>query len=172
MENWYVIQVRSGLEEKIKRSCEILISEEILQECFIPKYKCTKKFKGVWDVVEAKLFPGYIFLVSDEPNFLFQELKRVPEVTKLLGKYGQDIFPLNKDEIIFLKSFGETDHIVNLSTGYIEGDKIKVTNGPLINKEGLIKKIDRHKRIAYIELDFLGHSVDAKVGLEIIKKNN
>ncbi len=172
MSNCYVIQVRSGLEEKIIKSCQLLISDTVLIECFVPKYKRVKKIRGFWDEVEEKLFPGYIFMISDDANKLFQELKKVPEITKLLGKYGQDIFPLNEDEIVFLKSFGKDDHIVNMSIGYIEGDKIFVSGGPLKNKEGIIKKVDRHKRLAFIEVEFLGQITNAKVGLEIIKKND
>lgn len=171
MQNWYVIQVRTGIEDKIVKSCEMLISKDILMECFIPMYRCTKKYRGNWETMEAKLFPGYVFLISNEPNRLFQELKKIPDITKLLGKYGQDIFPLNEDEVIFLKSFGQEEHLVDISSGHIEGDKIIVQSGPLMNREGLIKKIDRHKRLAYIELEFLGQTVNAKVGLEIIKKN-
>ncbi|MEG2506006.1 MAG: KOW motif-containing protein, partial [Carnobacterium sp.] len=63
------------------------------------------------------------------------------------------------------------DHVVDMSVGYIIGDKIIVRDGPLKGKEGSIKKIDRHKRIAFIEVEFLGEVRETKVGLEIITKN-
>lgn len=170
MENWYVIQVRTGSEEKIIQSCELLVSKTSLQECFLPKYKHVKKIRGFWEEVEENLFPGYLFMISDDVNQLFQELKQIPDLTKLLGKFGQDIFPLSEDEIAFLKSFGKEDHIVDMSVGYIEGDKIIVTSGPMKGKEGLIKKVDRHKRLAFIDVEFLGQIRNAKVGLEIIRK--
>lgn len=44
-ENWYVIQVRTGKEEKIKNTCEKLISRDILEECFIPKCIRLKNIK-------------------------------------------------------------------------------------------------------------------------------
>lgn len=170
MENWYVIQVRTGSEEKIINACDLLVSKEALKECFLPKYKRVKKIRGFWNEVEEKLFPGYVFMISDDVNVLFQELKRIPDLTKMLGKYGQEVFPLSEDEVVFLKSFGKEEHIVDMSIGYIEGEKIIVTSGPMQGKEGLIKKIDRHKRLAFIEVDFLGQIVNAKVGLEIIRK--
>lgn len=171
MEKWYVIQVRTGSEEKIKQACEYQIAKQYLKECFIPKYARLKKIQGKWDDVYETLFGGYVFMISDDVNGLFAELKSIPALTKLLGKYGTDIFPLNDDEVIFLKSFGKEEHVVDMSIGYIEGDIIYVTKGPLMGKEGLIKKVDRHKRLAYIQVEFFGQVIDAKVGLEIIRKS-
>lgn len=36
--------------------------------------------------------------------------------------------------------------------------------------EGNIRRIDRHKRIAYLEIEMFGRTVEMKVGLEIIRK--
>lgn len=33
-----------------------------------------------------------------------------------------------------------------------------------------IRRIDRHKRIAYLEIEMFGRTVEMKVGLEIIRK--
>lgn len=170
MGNWYVIQVRTGSEEKIIHACQLLVSRQALKECFLPKYKRVKKIRGFWDEVEETLFPGYVFMISDDVHRLFQELKQIPDLTKLLGKYGQEVFPLCEDEVAFLKSFGKEEHVVDMSVGYIKGDKIVVTSGPMKNKEGLITKVDRHKRLAFIDVEFLGEIRSAKVGLEIIRK--
>lgn len=43
--------------------------------------------------------------------------------------------------------------------------------GPLIGLEGLITKIDRHKRIAYVDVELLGKLTRVQVGLEIISKS-
>lgn len=58
-----------------------------------------------------------------------------------------------------------------MSIGFIKGDIIHIVKGPLKHKEGLIVKIDRHKRIAYINLALFNEERIAKVGLEIISKN-
>ena len=127
-ENWYVIQVRTGKEEKIKNTCEKLISRDILEECFIPKCIRLKKYQGTWKEVDEVLFKGYVFMISD--------------------------------------------HIDELSQGYIEGDKINIISGPLVGYEGMIKKIDRHKRVAYIEVKLFDQITMVQVGLEIIGKSS
>lgn len=171
MEKWYVIQVRSLHEEKIKKNCEMQISKDILKECFIPKHKKLKKIRGKWTEVEEILFKGYIFLISDHPNELYLELKNIPDLTKMLGKHDNEIFPLYDEEVDFLKSFSNDYHIVEFSTGFIENDKIIITSGPLKDKEGIIRKINRHKRTALIEVDLFGKKTQAKVGLEIVSKS-
>ena len=71
---------------------------------------------------------------------------------------------------MFLTRFGGNSHIVDMSLGYIEGDIIKITNGPLMGYEGQIVKIDRHKRIAYIDISLFDQITRVQVGLEIISK--
>ena len=54
---------------------------------------------------------------------------------------------------------------------FFENDKIIINEGPLIGLEGLITKIDRHKRIAYVNVELLGKLTRVQVGLEIISKS-
>jgi transcriptional antiterminator NusG len=57
-----------------------------------------------------------------------------------------------------------------MSKGIIEGDHIIVESGPLKGYEGFIKKIDRHKRIAFIDVELFNTVTTVKVGLEIVSK--
>ena len=67
-------------------------------------------------------------------------------LTKLLGT-GGEVVPLSEDEVAFLLEFGGEKQVVEMSEDIIENSKVIVTDGPLQGKEGLIKKIDRHKHI-------------------------
>ena len=171
VEQWYVIQVRTGKEEWIVTCCMYMIKDPCLRKCFIPYSKQLRKVRGQWVEQTQVLFPGYVFMISDDPVQLYQVLKQIPDFTKMLGKDKEEIFPLSEDEVAFLKSFGEEEQIVDVSFGYIEGEQIVLEKGPLKGKEGLIRRIDRHKRIAEIEIEFLGELRKARVGLEIVRKN-
>ena len=166
---WYVIQVRSGNEADIVRQCQLLVKAEVLLECFIPYYEEMKRYRGQWHKEKGVLFPGYVFLVTEQVVELFHELKKVPELTKLLG-VGNEIVPLNENEVDFLKRFGKDKHLVEVSQGFIVNDRVVVTDGPLAGNEGLIKRIDRHKRKAYLEIPMFGRLVMAQVGLEVVEK--
>jgi transcriptional antiterminator NusG len=169
-DNWYAVQVRSGREEEIVKSCEILIKKDILKDCFIPKCKKMKKFKGTWKNVEEVLFKGYVFMITDYIDDLYNELKKITDFTKVLGNDGQEIYPIRTDEAIFLTRFGGEKHVVDMSFGYIEGDIIRITNGPLMGQEGNLVKIDRHKRLAYVDISLFDRITTIQVGLEIISK--
>lgn len=166
---WYVIQVRTGKEEEIKLQCERVVCQETLKRCFIPYYEQMKRYCGKWHKERRILFPGYVFLVSDDKERLHFELKKVIGLTKLIG-IGDEIVALKEEEVEFLTAFGKEEQIVEMSEGIIENDKVIVKKGPLKGNEGLIKKIDRHKRRAYLVLEMFGRTVEAQVGLEIVEK--
>ena len=168
--NWYVIQVKSGNEDKIAQACRLSIPKEILIESFVPKYRLQKKFKGKWHLIEDVLFKGYVFLISDHIQDLFYQLSNIHELTKLLGNDGNEIYPMTTQDVILLEKFMKEDYILDMSIGYIEGENVYISEGPLKGYEGLITKIDRHKRIAYLDISFMGQQLTTKVGLEIISK--
>lgn len=166
---WYVIQVRTGQEEKIKMQCQKNIASDVLRECFIPYYEEQKHIKGKWETQKKILFSGYVFLDTEEIMQLYADLKQVSGLTKLL-KTGEEVIPLTEKEMGFLDSFGGQKKIVSVSEGVIEHTKVIVNSGPLVGKEGYIKKIDRHKRKAFLEIPMFGKMQKIQVGLEIVSK--
>ncbi|KAJ48716.1 transcriptional antiterminator NusG [Clostridium tetanomorphum] len=166
---WYAVQVRTGEEEKIKLICNKMISNNVLEECCIPYYEKKIKYMGKWHITTEILFPGYIFMVSNHINDLLLDVKKIPKLIKILGD-GKEMIPLYDREIEFLMRFGKEDHLIKMSYGYIENDKIVITDGPMKDYEGTIKKIDRHKRKAIIEIEFFGRNIEVSVGVEIVRK--
>lgn len=171
---WYVIQVITGDEEQIVIQCRKRLGEDdsegaFLRRCFIPYTKRKRKYRGEWHMEQKILFPGYVFLVSDDPESLFLHLKRIQGLTRLLG-CGEEIVPISKQEESFLQKLGGESQVVEYSMGIIEQDEILVTSGPLQGMEGYIKKLDRHKRVAWVEIEMMGRTVEAQVGLEIVEK--
>lgn len=171
---WYVMQVRTGTEENICCQCQRLISSDTLERCFIPYYQQKKRFQGEWHIQERILFPGYVFLITQNLEKLVESLKKVIGMMKLIGT-GDEIVPLSEAEISLITKLGgkssSSESIVKISQGIIEGDQVHILSGPLKGLEGAIRKIDRHKRIAYLSVDMFNRIVDMKVGLEIVAKN-
>lgn len=166
---WYVIQVSTGKEEQILTMIKKYGVQEYIKECFIPKYERRKKYLGQWHQEEAVLFPGYIFVISEQAEELYQALKQIPQLTKLLG-VGERWTPMTKEDIEIVEMLSGKERLVKYSEGYIAGTKVIVTSGPLLGLEGMIRKIDRHKRLAWLEIELLGRKAEIQVGLEIIRK--
>lgn len=166
---WYVIQVRTGSEEKIKQQCERYIPFDILEQCIIPYYERMRRYEGEWHKEWKILFPGYVFLVSSDVDSLFFHLKNIFGLTKLIGT-GKEIVSLTENEITFIRRLGNDRELVEMSQGIMKGGRTIITEGPLMGLEGYIKRIDRHKRIAWLEIELMGQTVDTQVGLEILEK--
>lgn len=171
--NWYVIQVNTGNEHKLRD----MIVKHLDQtqtpyvDCFVPVVEYVRKSNQGYETKEKPMFPGYLFLISDPDSIkeIAACLKRVIGFTKILGA-SQEFIPLYPQEVEFLLGFSDNNHKVGLSSGFIENDEIIITKGPLVGKEGHIKKINRHKRIAEVELLFMGRTTRVQVPLEIITK--
>lgn len=167
---WYVMQVRTGTEENIRQQCMKKIGKEVLEYCFIPYYEKQRRFRGEWTTLKEILFPGYLFVATEEIEKLYKKMKTVIGFTRLLGT-GQEIVPLTEKEQNFIKKFIGEKYIVEMSKGIIERLQVRVMYGPLMGMEGYIKKIDRHKRKAWLELELFGRRQIIQVGLEIVAKS-
>lgn len=126
-----------------------------------------KRYQGKWHKEKTILFPGYILLVSGDEEKLYHRLKKVTGLT--IGT-GREIVPLDEAEVRSLREFGIEEQIVSMSKGIIENDKVMATTGPMKGNEELIRKIDRHKRRAYLEIEMFGRKIETQVGLEIVAR--
>ena len=167
---WYVMQVRTGTEESICRQCRNIIGSEVLERCFIPYYEEKKRYEGKWHTQEKILFPGYVFMITDKIEELSLWLRQVIGLTKLLGT-GKEIVPLTSDEEHWLLKIGGRKQKVEISEGIIGAGTLRITDGPLTGMEESIKRIDWHKRKAYLEVEMFGRVVEVQVGLEVVEKN-
>ena len=167
---WYVMQVTPGGENKTVQMCQHIVEDDYIEEIFVPEIEQMKRFKGEWHKVKKIMFPGYVFVSTEKELDLYENLKSVPTLTKIL-KTGEDITPVTPREEDFIKKLIGKEKIAEVSVGYLEGDKLIVTEGPLIGMEGLVKKIDRHKRIAILQMEMFGNLTEVTVGLEVLSKS-
>ena len=104
-------------------------------------------------------------MVSEDKEALFYELKNVMGLTKLLGT-GETIVPLSDEEVDFLIKFDGEEQMVEMSEGIIEMPGDCHMRPKVERNEGLIKKIDRHKRKAWLEIEMFGRTIEMQVGLK------
>ena len=171
---YYVIQVVSGMEDKVKEQIEVMVEKELYDDCFYPIRHVKKKIRGEWKKLREKLLPGYVFIVSSDIEELYLRLRYVPAFTKLLGKDGGQFVPLPEHEVEWLKKITGSigSHMeAGLSQIFVsEEDVVTILSGPLKDMEGYIKKIDLHRRIAKVEVDFMNQKTLLHLGIEMIEK--
>lgn len=166
---WYVIQTLGGQEEKTADMIRKMITPDFFEECFVPKRERLKKFQGTWNKVEEILFHGYAFVISERPEELYEELRRVPKLTKVLGRETSCFFALGEKEKSLIQEIGNPDHKTSLSKIMIEEEKrIQVIDGPLKGYTGNIVKVNLHKREVIIEVKFMGRKMELKMGISMV----
>ena len=177
---WYVIQVVAGQEDRmcqaIQKACEehdrtVAPSESVgLSECFTPKFRSQKKWRGTWRDVEYLLLPGYVIADVINPAKLVKAMRTVLGMCRLLTAEGAFI-PLDERERMWVESQTQKgDRVVPMSFGHREGGTLTVTDGPLKGREGEIVKVDRANSMAHLEFHVGQLCIKTKVGLGILPK--
>ncbi len=161
--------VRTGAEESIVQQCEKKTYLTVYWNVALSLIMKKRDISEEYGQYIKKFCSRICFVVTEKIEGLFIELQNVIGLTKLLG-IGDDIVPLREEEIQFLLTFGGEKQVVEMSEGIIEQSKVRVISGPLQGMEGCIRKIDRHKRKAYLEVEMFGRMQRVQVGLEIISK--
>lgn len=174
MKNYYVLFIKTGVEEKILQVLKMRLDSSLFFP-FIPKREKVFKRGGKVFLESEICFFGYIFIESElsPDDFavrIIPYIRMFDEIYRILSYSGKNDIALKEQEIISLKSLYGINYCIEKSVGFIEGEKIRVNSGPLVGKESMIKKINRHKREAIIEINFMGSLRYISVELEIIEK--
>ena len=142
---WYVIQVLSGWEQKVKEALEKRIQMEGMQETIsrilIPAENVSEVKSGKKKISKRKFFPGYILLqmdVTDESWYF------VTETNGVIGFAGQGRpVPLLEHEIEgILNQIEGKKEKVKPKIHFDKGENIKVTDGPFVNFSGVVDEVN------------------------------
>ena len=98
----------------------------------------------------------------------FNEWLRKQEIKKGLIKQLQydHVSALQKEEIQILSVLLNENHVLPMSYGHLENDKIVIDEGTLKGLESYIVKYDKRNRLASLDLFFLNQRWIAGVSLE------
>ena len=170
---WYVLFVKAGKERKV----EEYLNKQLNVEAgvpFIPLQEILFRRSGEVKKELRYLFPGYVFIESALAGEEFVKIinpliYKLSDIISLL-KYSDSEIAMKDDERQMLLNLCNNDHCIETSYGIIEGDKIQITSGPLIGMESVVKKINRHKREALIEIEIMGDVRTVSVALEVVDK--
>ncbi len=166
---WYVLQVAVGREEELCQKCKKAFLGKEATDIFVPKYVWMKKVKGVRKKEVSPLFFGYIFVESETPKALEKRLEVFQDVRPVC--IGDEFCPLKKEEEDFLRQFLGQEKIISFSVGYIVDGELKIVNdGILKDFTKKVKKINRHKRLAEVEVSLFGEKRTMLAGLEVKDK--
>lgn len=171
---WYVIQaLGNGDIDQVCDKCRTAMPEDLVPDLFVPKYICLKHYQKEWHEKLLPLFPDYFFLDTEQPTEVEERLKLLSRIMKPVC-VGKDFVPIYPEEQQFLEEMMDGQRVIRKSTGNLINGKFDIYAGPLrdAEKHRLIKKVDRHRRLADLEIRLLGTVKKVQVTLEIVKKIN
>lgn len=166
---WYALQVQTGQEEKVKALLNKRQPEQL--SCVVPR-RCLKERKqGIWKEVKRILFPGYVLIKCIMSEQLYYDLRNTEGLLRLL-RDDEEPIDIPEEELIFLKEIlANGKEELGFSNLYKEDDQIIVTDGPLKGMEGSIKKINKRKGRAQVEMTFMGQSRTIELGIHVITRD-
>ncbi len=167
---WYVVQTLKGKESKVLANILRDISKEP-EDAFILESERMYRIKGKWIADRKPLFPGYLFVTTEDPTGFDYRLRKRYRPTKLLRMDGE-IASLRPEEEEYFRLIGGKEHIVRHSEGYRKKDRVVITEGAFKDFKGEIKKLDRHRRMAKIEVPLLGRMTEVEIGLSIVRSED
>ena len=73
---WYVIWTEARSEYQLKSRIEKDIDNSLYSRCWVPTKTEQRKLDGKYTEVERILFPGYIFIDTEDPEKLHIEIRK------------------------------------------------------------------------------------------------
>ncbi len=164
---WCAVHVGDGEEARMEAFVTGLLPESLNARCFHLTRSRRKKYGGRWQTVREKLLPGYVFIDTDQPEKVYGELKKAGK-PKLLSDNETDICTLREQEVILLDRIADKIGEIAVSNIRVNEDgTFEFLSGPILQVKELVRKVDLHKRIAKVEMDFLGKRQFLYLGIEI-----
>lgn len=145
---WYVLQVMSGHEKKVKKTIEENIDphgmKDFIDKVIVPTENIVEIKHGEHKITEKRLWPGYILIKMNLTDESWDFVKKRTGVIDFLG--GGNPNPLTDSEVDeILKELEEKKQGVVQKHKFEVGDAVKIVDGVFINFVGTIQEIFHDK---------------------------
>jgi transcriptional antiterminator NusG len=149
---WYVVHSQSGYEKKVELNLKSRISsmqmEHRIYEVVIPMEDAVEFKKGQKQIVQRKVFPGYLLVRCEMDDESWFCIRNTPGITGLVGQShkGQKPTPLSRREVeTFLSAKGDGKAAPKRKSPKLEhevGESVRVKEGPFADFTGVIDDIN------------------------------
>lgn len=166
---WYIVHVYSGHENKVsealRQRTQTLNLEGLILQTLIPTQEKIQIKRGQRKTVNEKIFPGYMLIKMEMTDSSWLAVRTTQGVTDFVGTNGNKPLPLSKAEVEAIQKY-VSQTAPKFKVDYLEGEAVKIVDGPFNDFLGTVSKIDEAKgklevlinifgRETPVELDFL-----------------
>jgi transcription antitermination factor NusG len=158
---WFVLYTKPKFEKKVYGQ---LLEKNI--ESFLPLQEVVKQWSDRKKKVEEPLFPGYVFIHSNEKERLLS-LGTIG-VVKCINFKGR-LAVVNDFEIENIKKLLAFGKMLEVHSSMAIGTRVKIIRGPLNGMEGLLTEVRGGKRFT-ISIEDLTSSISIEIPIEDLEK--
>ena len=147
-QKWYVVQVVSGQEKKVKKTLEDNREskgmQELVTDILVPTENVAEVKRGQQRVTEKRLWPGYLMLKMNLTDDSWMYVRDTNGVLGFLG--GEKPTPLSEDEVKEILAELESKKASVVQKHKIApGDRVKITDGVFVNFIGSVIEVYHDK---------------------------
>ncbi|MBW3589501.1 MAG: transcription termination/antitermination protein NusG [Actinobacteria bacterium] len=171
--DWYVVHTYAGYENKVKLNLETRIHsmnmEDRIFEVVIPVEDVMEFKGGKKQVVEKKVFPGYLLVRMYLEDDSWYAVRNTPAVTGFVGPAGGRPTPLastDVDKILQPKPVEK----VKPRLEFEEGESVRVVTGPFANFTGTISEINVDQSKLKVLVNIFGRETPIELSFEQVAK--
>lgn len=164
--HWYVLQVRGGKEEKIRKKIMQKFATEGLrehvEELLVPKEKISEIKGGERTVREKKLFPGYLMLRGEMTEELEHVARSIRGAWHFLG--DEEPKALSDQEVNeMLAPTADEEEQPKVKIDFEEGDSVRIKEGPFENMEGVVEELIPEKGLVRVTVTIFGRATPVEL---------
>lgn len=169
---WYVIHTYSGYEDNVAENLgqrvESMGMQDKIFQVLVPREKKIKIKNGKRQIIEERIFPGYVLvemIVTDDSWYV---VRNTPNVTGFVGS-GTFPVPISAEEMKRLKKrMGAAEPKYKIDVTLSE--PVRITDGPFKNFEGKISEIDELRGKVKVLVNMFGRETPVELDYLQIKK--
>ena len=144
MHKWYVLQVLSAQEKKVKKAIEdhrdVKGMDLLIEKVILPTENVSEVKRGQQHIVEKKLWPGYLLVKMTLNDDTWSFVKNTPGVIDFLG--GEAPTALTDHEVDqVLQDLENKKGRVTEKHKFQVGDRVKIIDGVFVNFLGTITEV-------------------------------
>jgi transcriptional antiterminator NusG len=168
-DQWYVLHVRAGLEQRVRENMERRIQTEemgdYIYKVIVPTERVAEVKKGKKSESTRKVFPGYIlanmWLLDENNKPVVQAWHFVKETEGFLNFAGTKDHPIPlrpKEVETLLGQIKEREEGAKPKFSFSVGDSVRVADGPFESQTGIIEEVDPDKGLLRVSVNIFGRA--------------
>ena len=175
---WFVVHTQSGYEKKVKQNLEARISsmnmEDSIHEVVIPMEDVVEFKNGKKQVVQKKVFPGYLLVRCEMQDESWYVIRNTPGVTGFIGQ-GAKPSPLPRRDVEMFLQVKEEGEEATPKRGkprleYEQGETVRVKEGPFADFSGEIVEINEDQLKVKVLVNIFGRETPVELEFSQVAK--